>query len=127
MTVSNQGITREDALSEMEFHANGGCTIEIGPRGGITKTMEVWRVNGRAHTWIRNENVRVPVKFGFRGTYSYVLWPAEASCWHTREACPVIRAFQTGCGPGARHHLECTSRVCMVAYREAINALGYWS
>ena len=88
-------ITRDDCFLNMEFHAEGGCTITVGPRGGVKTHMEIWRVNGAPKAWVRKSDVRVPVKHGMYD-YGYVNWPTDAGLWHTRENCPVIKHFQNG-------------------------------
>lgn len=89
-------ITRDDALYCAEFHAGSEseCSITVGPRGGVTTHIEIWRVSGMPKVWIRRPDVRVPVKHGMY-QHSYVLWPSEADAWHTRENCPAIRQFQS--------------------------------
>lgn len=86
-------IDSRDVQHESEFHAEGGCTVTVGPRGGVKTTMEIWRVNGQVKSWKRRPDLRVPVKHGMYD-YSYVNWPVDRALWHTREACPVIRYFQ---------------------------------
>ncbi len=88
-------ITRQDATDENEFHAEGGCTVTVGPRGGVKVRMEIWRTNGAPKEWKRNDNVRTPVKYGMR-SYSYVLWPSDAHLWHTRANCPILNRQKEG-------------------------------
>ena len=86
-------ITKQDVLTETEFHAEGGCSTTVEPRGGVKNHIEVWRVNGAVKTWKRRDDVIMPVKWGMgygRGSYSYVRWPQDAHLWHTRAACPVL-------------------------------------
>jgi hypothetical protein len=82
-------ITRDEALNASEFHAEGGCTKSVGPRGGVTTHMEIWRVKGSPKTWKRKDDVRVPVKYGMYD-YGYVNWPDDRYHWHTRESCPLL-------------------------------------
>lgn len=113
------GVTREQALHETEFHANGGCSISIGPRGGMKIRMEVWRANGASKEWKRNDDVRTPIKHGMgygRGSFGYVLWPLQAHLWHVRADCPVLAVTQaTDCH--GDNHMECTRSVCMTAWK----------
>ena len=78
-------ITKDQALTEDAFHY-GECTRVVGPRGGVTESVERWRRNGATKTWkTRPAEFRVPVKFGMR-SHTYIdqgnahLFHAEADC-----------------------------------------------
>lgn len=68
-------ITRSMALTlrtGTELHY-GHCRAIVGPRGGVTRKVETWRVNGACKTWkTRPNDFQVPIKFGFRGPYGYL-------------------------------------------------------
>ena len=81
-------ITLDQAKTVHEFHAEGGCTKTVGPRGGVTIRQEIWRRNGRTQLWkTRPDEFRVPVKYGLYNYSSATTGNAEA--WHTREDCPL--------------------------------------
>ena len=57
-------LTRDQAITEDEFHY-GECRIIIGPRGGRTIDIAVWRRSGRTQTWVTRPNdFSVPVSHG---------------------------------------------------------------
>lgn len=81
-------ITFEQALTEREFHKEGGCHRHIGPRGGVTQTSEVWRRNGQTKTWkTRPGEFRLPIKFGLR-SYDAVT-EAHVHLLHLPSECPL--------------------------------------
>lgn len=54
-------------------------------------TCRIWRVNGAIQTWKRDSSrVKVPIKTGFRGPYSYVT-ETNLDRWHLPENCPQMR------------------------------------
>lgn len=80
-------VTREQALAAREFHF-GECTCTVGPRGGRTVRMEVWRRNGATKTWkTRPAEFRVPIKYGLKEC-SY-LDQGNARHFHAAEDCPL--------------------------------------
>lgn len=80
-------VTREQALTEDEFH-RGECVRTHGPRGGIDEQIEQWRRNGATKTWKHEpDRFRVPVKYGMRG-YSY-LDDTNAEEFHLASQCPL--------------------------------------
>lgn len=84
-------ITLEQAKTEREFHANGGCSVTYGPRRGRKIKMEAWHRNGATKLWVRNPNkFKVPVKHGMYGPYNYVT-DLDAEFWHTRSDCAVLK------------------------------------
>ena len=93
-------ITRDQALTESEFHAEGGCILDTTthPRGGRPHhKMEIWRRSGQPKTWKTRDDVQVPVKYGMYD-HSYVKWPADAHIWHVRADCPVLDFAQSVLG-----------------------------
>lgn len=87
-------VTKEMAMAagyRDEFHY-GNCIDTTGPRGGQTSHREVWRVNGACKTWkTRPDEFSLPVKYGFRGPYSYIT-QANAADFHAAADCiPVPR------------------------------------
>jgi hypothetical protein len=80
-------VTKQQAITESEFHY-GQCRKVVGPKGGITYHIERWRANGACKTWkTRDEEFRLPIKYGLRG-YSYLTdWNAEE--FHCAKDCPV--------------------------------------
>jgi hypothetical protein len=92
-------LTREQALTEREFHANSldpkhTCKVVIGPRGGRKVTMEIWRRNGRTKLWkTRPNDFKIPVKYGMgygMGSYNYITQD-NLAYWHVRSECPVLQ------------------------------------
>ena len=66
----------------------GPCTRKIGPRGGVTETIERWRVSGRCKTWkTRPDEFEVPIKHGLR-TSTY-LTHRNADQFHLEADCPL--------------------------------------
>ena len=81
-------ITREQALSEDEFHDNEACFVTTGPRGGVKRTVYLWRRNGATQTWrTRPDDFRIPVKYGMRSYGS--ITPANAREFHLPADCPL--------------------------------------
>jgi hypothetical protein len=55
-----------------EYHYADACNVTIGPRGGKTTTVEIWRANGTVKTWkTRPNDFRIPVKHGLCA-YGYI-------------------------------------------------------
>jgi hypothetical protein len=79
-------ITKEQALTECEFHA--GCQKIVGPRGGVTFKPSIFRRNGQTQTWkTRPDNWRIPVK---RGLYEYgAITHDDADLFVVRAECPI--------------------------------------
>jgi hypothetical protein len=78
-------INKDQAVSADVFHY-GECARTVGPRGGVTESVEQWRRNGQTKVWkTRPAEFRVPVKFGMR-SYTHIdqgnahLFHAEADC-----------------------------------------------
>lgn len=86
-------VTKEQALTAREFHC-GACTRKVGPRGGVTISIETWRRNGKTQTWkTRPEDFRVPIKYGL---YNYGdITPSNASIFHVPEDCPLEQMEET--------------------------------
>lgn len=81
-------ITFDQALTEREFHKEGGCHRSIGPRGGVTETREVWRRNGATKTWkTRPGEFRLPIKWGLK-CYDAVT-ERDAHLLHLPADCPL--------------------------------------
>lgn len=81
-------ITFDQAVTEREFHKNGGCHRSIGPRGGVTETREVWRRNGATKTWKRTPGkLSLPLKWGMR-SYDSVN-ESELHLLHLPSECPL--------------------------------------
>ncbi len=80
-------ITKQQAIEAQEFHQEG-CKRAVGPRGGVTTTIKVWRRNGKTQTWARSpERFRVPVKYGM---YGYdAITEQDAGMVHVPEDCPL--------------------------------------
>lgn len=72
----------------LEYHY-GQCTRIVGPRGGVRETREVWRRNGATKTWrTRPGHFSIPVKYGYRGPYSYITHE-NAADFHVWIDCPL--------------------------------------
>jgi hypothetical protein len=86
---TTMAITKEQAITEREFH--DGCRCTVGPKGGIKHTPSVWRRNGSTQTWkTRPEDFRIPVKYGM---YDYgQITQNEAHLVFTESDCPVCAA-----------------------------------
>lgn len=81
-------ITYQQALTESEFHREGACHRIVGPRGGVTETVERWRRNGATKTWkTRPGEFRLPIKFGLR-SYDAVT-DRDAHLLHVVADCPL--------------------------------------
>lgn len=84
-------ITKEQAIQAgerqgTEFHA-GRCFRLIGPRGGVTNRVTVYRSNGKCKTWkTRPEDFSLPIKHGFNGPYAYIT-NQNAGHFHLAEDC----------------------------------------
>lgn len=80
-------ITKEQALTANEFHY-GKCKETVGPRGGVTREVEVWRRNGQTQTWkTRPHEWRVPIKWGLKTTSQ--MTHADAPMFHVPYDCPL--------------------------------------
>lgn len=83
-------VTKQQALSCREFHAEPCTKGPDGPRGGKGRVnIEVWRANGACKTWkTRPADFRLPVKYGFRGPYAYI---TNDNCedFHVASECTV--------------------------------------
>jgi hypothetical protein len=80
-------LTREQALTASEFHADG-CYRTVGPRGGVTEHVVRYRRNGATKTWkTRPLAYRVPVKYGYRG-YGAIT-EHDAPHMHVASDCPL--------------------------------------
>jgi hypothetical protein len=80
-------VTKDQALTEDRFHY-GECTRTVGPRGGVTESVEQWRRNGQTKVWkTRPAEFRVPVKFGMRG-HTYID-QGNAHLFHVESECPL--------------------------------------
>jgi hypothetical protein len=76
-----------NACYRQELHY-GECKRIIGPRGGITVKIEIWRVNGKCQTWkTRPEEFKLPIAYGLYD-HSYV---TETNCseFHLASDCPL--------------------------------------
>lgn len=90
-------VTLEQALSAGSHFGTvtlhyGECSRTIGPRGGVTESIERWRVNGSAKTWVtRPGEFRLPIKYGMgygRGQHGYVDH-TNARHFHLASECPL--------------------------------------
>ena len=88
-------LTKEQAITEQEFHA-GTCKRTIGPRGGVTVKQGIWRRNGKTQLWkTRPDAFRVPVKHGL---YSYgEITEQDVNVIHAASDCPILKPY-----PGER-------------------------
>lgn len=79
-----------------EIHRDGFCTREIGPRGGVKVSTQVWRFSGQPQVWKRQpEKFRIPIKYGM-----YESWEVNQDNmgqFHTDSDCPLNTA--TGAYP----------------------------
>ena len=79
-------LSKSLAMVANEFHA-GECKRTVGPRGGITTSIEAWRRNGATKAWKRSpERYQVPVKYGLY-RYGYI---TESDNVHVAEDCPLL-------------------------------------
>lgn len=83
-------VTKEQAINarhRTEFHY-GECKKTVGPRGGVTTKIEIWRANGQCKTWkTRPEEFQLPIKYGLR-TGSYITH-RNAHEFHLASECPL--------------------------------------
>ena len=83
-------ITKEQALTAKEFHRASFCQKSIGPRGGITTRVIIWRRNGKTQIWKRTPSLfMIPVKHGLK-SYAYIT-EANAELYHISDdpLCPL--------------------------------------
>lgn len=86
-----------------EFHA-GTCSVITGPKGGVREKHEVWRVNGKCQTWkTRPEAFSLPLKYGFKGPYTY-LTQDNAADFHAAEDCIPEQRYGHGGRPERFSH-----------------------
>jgi hypothetical protein len=85
--ILGKAPTRATIADTREWHA-GQCCRQIGPKGGITVTVERWRPNGMLQTWKRSpERFRQPIKYGL---YQYTsIEPGNAYLFHDADDCPM--------------------------------------
>ena len=82
-------VTKEQALTAKEFHING-CYEFIGPRGGVIRTVELWRRSGEAKLRkLIPYGFRVPIMHGLRD-HDYIT-EFTACCYHLPKDCPLDR------------------------------------
>jgi len=80
-------ITKEQALTENEFHSNG-CLRVIGPKGGEKDHVERWRRSGQTKTWqTRKGEWSIPIKFGLN--HSARLTNFNDEHFHVVSECPL--------------------------------------
>lgn len=70
----------------------GECVRTVGPRGGETLKIERWRSNGGCKLWkTRPEEFSLPIKWGYKGPYSY-LTQDNAGDFHLGQDChPTVK------------------------------------
>lgn len=95
-------VTKEQAVNASwrdEFHALGLCQRTVGPRGGVTRRVYSYRVNGACKTWkTRPTEFRLPIKYGLRQcTY---LDNVNAHHFVPASECPVCNPELHECNPG---------------------------
>jgi len=82
-------LTREQALTAQEFHANG-CTRVIGPRGGPHVGVTAYRRASQTHTWKRrSECFQFTVKFGMNPR-THTITELSAAQYHVPTECPLL-------------------------------------
>ena len=87
--VKANPITLAQVMTAREFHY-GECTRIVGPKGGVTETVERWRRNGETKTWkTRPGDFRLPIKYGLR-RYSAIT-PSNVDQFHVAKDCPLER------------------------------------
>lgn len=80
-------LNKDQAITANEFHYKE-CVRIIGPRGGVTDEVVVYRRNGETKLWkTRPDEFRVPVKFGLRRC-AYIT-QLDVRDWHTAGDCPL--------------------------------------
>jgi len=85
-------MTKEDALNlkyrdEVHFKE---CRKTVGPRGGVTITHTIVRVNGKVKTWKREPNrFCIPVKHGLYDSGYITEYSAEN--YHLPKDCPLLK------------------------------------
>ena len=80
-------ITRQQAISESEFHYMQ-CTRSIGKRGRVIEFTVNYRRNGGTKLWkTRPDEFRVPVKYGIRDC-AYVTHLNQNN-FHIKSECPL--------------------------------------
>lgn len=85
-------ITKEMAINlnyrdEVHFKE---CRKKVGPRGGITVTNCIVRVNGKVKTWVREPNrFRIPIKHGLYE--SGYITEYTAGDFHLPKDCPLLK------------------------------------
>lgn len=86
-------VTKQQAMTANNFHF-GTCGKTVGPKGGVTFSIEQWRRNGATQIWKRSpDRFRVPVKHGLRGYGS--ITENNAELFHASEDCPLYIGGET--------------------------------
>lgn len=87
-------ITKEQALTNHDFHEEDSCYLRQGPRGGLVFHFTNWRKNGQTKLWkTRPNEFCIPIKTGFRGPYSY-LTNENLQDFHLPEECLVFEKIR---------------------------------
>lgn len=77
-----------NAHETFHYTGEGPCKIIVGPRGGRTAKIVVWRRSGRTQTWARTPNkFRIPIKHGL--SRSWGITEANAYMFHLEGECPL--------------------------------------
>jgi hypothetical protein len=91
MITKEQAVQVGNGFGRTEFHF-GACKRTIGPRGGVTDTVEVWRSNGKCQTWTtRPTEFSLPIKQGYNGPCTY-LTQYHAKMFHLASECPLLES-----------------------------------
>ena len=94
-------MTRAQAIEAGgKYHSElhyGECKTVVGPRGGEKHKIEIWRVNGACKLWkTRPERFMLPIKWGFKGPYSYVT-ENNAALFHLADEWRPVRLVKALC------------------------------
>lgn len=69
-------MTKEQVRLASNFHSDG-CHVEVGPRGGLTTHLEVWRSSGQFQPRPRKGDWFQPVKHGMYESERITKWSAQ--------------------------------------------------
>lgn len=97
-------ITRDQAMNNHDFHAEGGCILTYGERGSQKVKVERWRKNGKTRTKLRApEFYEVPIKHGM---YNYsVIRDGDEGDWHVPEDCAVLKEYHNSSSADQAHRI----------------------
>lgn len=83
-------VTKEQAQTARSFHYTGrkDCERTVGPRGGVTVTVDRLQATGQCKTWVtRPTEFCLPVKYGLYDSHN--ITQDTAHQFHVVAECPA--------------------------------------